>query len=214
VTSSDRAGPPIALLATLLLLLGVAGLGAVAAGPDVLSPAANSTAAQQDPTVAEEEPEEGEESANETYLREALGDDFEIEGNKLIAESGEGLPEELTAYATVSLVQVGDGEFRCGDSAADDAEVVECEDRSVSGRTVRVETTAARHSASGSNFGERTVRYLRDDGYLVVVQLSVLGRPSDGSTTELEEDVSDWLASLEEALVTAALDDRMRPASE
>ena len=39
----------------------------------------------------------------------------------------------------------------------------------------------------------------------------MLGKPAEGSTTELEEDVAAWLKSLEEALISAALDDRMRP---
>ena len=222
-SSSDRAGPPIALLATLLLLLGVTALGAALAGPDVLSPAANSPEAQQDPTVPAEEPEEGVESANETYLREALGDEFEIEGNELIAESGDGLPEELTAYATVVVQPSEDDELSCddaepapdGDGAASGTAMTECEERAVPGRgAVLVGFAAARHSASGSNFGESTVRHLRADGTVVIVMLSVLGRPSDGSTSELENDVAEWLRSYEEALISAALDERMRPAPE
>lgn len=208
--SPSAAGAPVALLVSALLLLGVAVVGVAAAGPDVLAPDANSMAAPEEPTVPAEEPEEGEESANETYLRDALGDDFEIDGNEVIAESAEGLPEELTAYATVVVQPSEDDELSCEEPAADEAETVDCEERSVSGRTVLLETASARHSASGSNFGERTVRHLRADGDVVIVALSVLGRPSDGSTTELEEDVSEWLASLEEALIAAALDERMR----
>jgi hypothetical protein len=214
VDSRSAAGQPIALLVSVLLLLGVAVVGVVAAGPDVLAPDANSMAAPEEPTVPAEEPEEGEESANETYLRDALGSDFEIDGNELIADSADGLPEELTAYATVVVQPAEDDELACEEAAADEAETVECGVRSVTGRgTVLVETASARHSASGSNFGERTVRHLRPDGNVVIAQLSVLGGPSDGSTAELEGDVSDWLASLEEALIAAALDDRMRPAA-
>lgn len=218
-SSRDRVGPPLALVASLLLLLGVTALGAAVAGPDVLSPTANSAPAQQDPTVAAEEPEEGEESANETYLREALGDDFEIEGNELIAETADGLPEELTAYAMV-VVQSSEDELTCDDEdepapGDDGAVMTECEERTIPGRgAVVVGFAAARHSASGSNFGETTVRHRRDNGSVVVVTLSVLGRPSDGSTSELEEDVAAWLQSFEERLITAALDDRMRPAPE
>lgn len=208
--SRSAAGQPIALLVSVLLLLGVAVVGVAVAGPDVLEPDANSRAALEEPTVPAEEPEEGEESANETYLRDALGDDFEIDGNEVIAESAGGLPEELTAYATVVVQPAEDDELACEEAAADEAETVECEERSVTGRTVLVEAASARHSASGSNFGERTVRHLRGDGNVVIVQVSVLGRPSDGSTTELEEDVGDWLSSLEDALIAAALDERMR----
>ena len=211
VDSRSAGGQPVALIVSVLLLLGVAVVGVAAAGPDVLAPNANSMAAPEEPTLPAEQPEEGEESANETYLREALGDEFEIDGNELITESADGLPEELTAYATVVVQPAEDDELACEESAADEAGTVECEERSVTGGgTVLVETASARHAASGSNFGERTVRYLRADGSVVIVQLSVLGRPSDGSTTELEDDVDEWLTSLEEALIAAALDDRMR----
>lgn len=209
--SRDAAGQPVALIVSVLLLLGVAVVGVAAAGPDVLAPDANSMAAPEEPTVAAEQPEEGEASANETYLRDVLGEAFEIDGNEVVAESPDGLPDDLTAYATVVVQPAEDGELACAEAAADDAATVDCEQRSVSGRgTVLVEAASARHSASGSNFGERTVRHLRPDGQVVIVQLSVLGRPSDGSTTALEEDVGEWLSSLEEALIAAALDDRMR----
>ena len=210
VDSRSAGGQPVALIVSVLLLLGVAVVGVAAAGPDVLAPNANSMAAPEEPTLPAEQPEEGEESANETYLREALGDEFAIDGNELIAESADGLPEELTAYATVVVQPAADDELGCEESA-DEAGTVECEERSVTGGgTVLVETASARHAASGSNFGERAVRYLRAEGTVVIVQISVLGRPSDGSTTELEDDVDEWLTSLEEALIAAALDDRMR----
>ncbi len=76
--------------------------------------------------------------------------------------------------------------------------------------TVLIETVAPRHSASGSNFGEVSIFYLHEDGYVIVVQIFVLGKPAEGSTTEIEQDVSDYLASLEEALIAAAVDDRVR----
>ena len=217
--SRSDAGGPVALIVSVLLMLGVAAGGVALSSPDVLAPGADSMTAPEEPTVPAEEPEEGEQTANETYLREALGSDFEIEGNELVAEGADGLPQELTAFATVIVQPSEDDELSCDDdddetATGDDGTVMtECEERIVDGRgTVLISTATARHSASGSNFGETTVRHLRADGNLVIVRLSVLGRPSDGSTTELEEDVSAWLESREETLISAALDDRMRAA--
>lgn len=215
VDSRSASGQPVALFVSVLLLVAVAVAGVALAGPDVLAPDANSMAASEEPTVPAERPEAGEESANETYLREALGDEFEIDGNEVVAESADGLPGGLTAFATVVVEPAEEDELACedldGPAPGDDGVLMtECEERSVTGRTVLVETESARHSASGSNFGERTVRHQRADRTVVVVQLSVLGRPSDGSTAKLEEDVSAWLASMEEALIAAALDERMR----
>lgn len=112
-----------------------------------------------------------------------------------------------------------DDELTCDDDdepapGDDGALTVECEVRLVPGRgTVLVSSAAARHSAAGSNFGETTVRHVRADGAVVVVTLRVLGRPSDGSTTDLERDVAAWLREQKEALISAALDVRMRAAA-
>ena len=48
--------------------------------------------------------------------------------------------------------------------------------------------------------------------FQVVVRLFVLGRPADGSTTDLEADVRVWLSDRTPAVIDAALDPRMVPA--
>lgn len=207
MTSPKGAGLPVALLVSVLLMLGIAIVG-VAAGPDVVSLDLDSRSAPVEVTTPEEEPAEGAETANETYLREVLGDDFEIEGEELTANNLDGLPAELVAHASITLTAPPDGAFTC-ENIVESTESA-CEERHVSGDTFLVETTQARHSAAGSNFGELTIRYLRDDGDLAIVQLFVLGKPAEGSTAELQQDVTDYLASQEDALIAAALDERMR----
>ncbi len=129
--SSDGAGLPVALLVSLLLLIGVAGIG-LAAGPEVISPDLDSRAVPQEVTVPEEKPSQGEQTANETYLREALGDDFEIEGDELTATNIDNLPADLVAHASIGFVLPREGAFTCDNTGADEGLAghnAECEER-------------------------------------------------------------------------------------
>lgn len=215
-SSRDGAGLPVALLVSVLLLIGVGAFGA-AAGPDVVSSDLDARAAPDEVTVPGEEPSEGEATANETYLHEALGGDFAIEGDELVANDIDGLPADLVAHASIGFVLPRDGAFSCDNLGTTEGivgegnEVVDCAERDTAQGTVLIETLGPRHSSSGSNFGEVSVYHVHTGGYVTVVQVFVLGKPVEGSTTELERDVGDYLESLEEALIAAALDDRSRP---
>lgn len=198
-STRNGAGLPVALLVSVLMLFGIAVVG-VAAGPDV----ALGRPAPQAP--ADPAPDG---SVHAVVLRDALGDPFEIRDGEVVADAVESFPVELSAHGYVSVIPAAASSFRCPPEDAPDA----CRQVTVSGRPVDVVSTGALHSATGSNFGSLTVRYLRPDGHLAVVALSVLGKPEGGSSSALEEQIHDWLDSQESALIAAATDDRLAPAA-
>jgi hypothetical protein len=201
-------GRPLALFGSVLALLVVAVIGIAVAGPDTSSsPVAQSSAtpAPQPSGTPDEEDNDGIARQNLTYVQEILGDEYVIEGEELVAHTAAGLPPELSALATVTVLP-GDGQpFTCPD-----VQEGSCTENNLSDGTKEiVEASGAIHSAAGSNFGALTIRLERTNGEIVVVQLSVLGKPSSGSTTELEDEVHAWLKSNLDRLVAAAQDTRL-----
>ena len=214
-------GPPIALFLSVLALVVVACVGILVAGPDtdVADTAGRAPAASPEPggsasasasaapgSTPDVEEIDGIVRANLTYLQQTLGDEYVIEGGELVAQTAEGLPAELSALATVTVLPDDGQPFAC---PAADAEGSCTENDLTDGTKSMIESAGPIHSAGGSNFGALTVRVERVNGETVVVQLSVLGKPSGGSTTELEDAVHDWLKSMQDRLLAAAQDARL-----
>lgn len=204
-------GAPLALFVSILLMIVVAGVGIAAASPDTEFPSMREVVLDSDPDQSATQPAAGASSepatpsANEQYLAEDLGAEFVVQGEEAVAERAEGLPDETTAHATVSVLSGSSDPFAC----AKDTETVTCREDTVDGKKILVETQSALNSAAGSNFGQITVHFRRDSGEDVIVVLNVLGKPSGGSTPELVRDVEAWLEAMEDLVVKAAIDDRM-----
>lgn len=210
VTNKAEGGQPLALFASVLALLAVAVIGIAVAGPDTdtsSSPVAQSapTPSPQPSGTPDAEENDGIARQNLTHVQEILGDEYVIEGGELVAHTAAGLPPELSALATVTVLPDDGQPFTC----PDDPEGSCTENDLSDGTKDIVEASGAIHSAGGSNFGALTIRHERTNGEIVVVQLSVLGKPSRGSMTELEDDVRTWLKSKLDRLVAAAQDNRL-----
>ena len=205
-------GAPIALFVSVLALIAVAAIGVAVAGPDtefassVESAQPGATPTPQPSSTPDEEESDGLSRQNLLYLQEILGDDYVVEGDELVAQTAEGLPPEVSALATVTVIPDDGQPFAC--PAADPQG--SCTENDLSdGTKLIIEEAGPIHSAAGSNFGALTVRRERSNGDIVVVQMSVLGKPSGGSTTELEDAVTAWLKTIQDRLIAAAEDDRM-----
>jgi hypothetical protein len=194
-------GQPIALFLSVLALIVVAAAGITVASPDTDVSDSSPTAAAS-PAAGDEEENDAITRQNLLDLQEALGDAFAVAGEELVSLTAPGLPPDLTASATVTVLPDSGQPFAC--PAADPQGSCRKD-----GDDLLIESAGAIHSAAGSNFGARTIRHHRSNGEIVVVQLSVLGRPAAGSTYELEDAVRAWLTSMEPTLITAAQDDRL-----
>jgi len=208
---SSDGGQPVALFASVLALIAVAAVGVAVVSPD--TDVSESTSAQpvatpspQPSSTPDEEENDGLSRQNLTYLQETLGDEYVIEGDELVAQTAEGLPPEVSALATVTVLPDDGQPFACPVADPQGS----CTENELSdGTKMIIEKAGSIHSAAGSNFGALTVRRERSNGDTVVVQMSVLGSPSGGSTTELEDAVRAWLRTIQDRLVAAAQDDRM-----
>lgn len=200
-TRPGDGGAPIALFLSVVALIVVAALGIAVASPDT-EVSDTSPAATAPPAAGDEEENDAIARQNLLDLQEALGDEYAVAGEELVSSTAPGLPAELTASATVTVLPDSGQPFACPAADPQGSCRKEADD-------LLIESAGAIHSAAGSNFGARTVRHHRANGEIVVVQLSVLGRPAAGSTSELEDAVRAWLTSMEPKLITAAQDDRL-----
>jgi hypothetical protein len=214
--SSEGTGLPIALLVSLLLLIGVAGIG-IAAGPDVVSPDVDEMAAPEELTLPEEEPARGEETADggsRTYLRDALGESFREDPTVLTLIPGSaaarGLPDGFAGIGQAGVQETTDTLAQQCPVPLPGSEDT-CGIRTLAeGIQVAVQELRLQDLDDGQSFAQLAVYFIQPGGDLVQATLTAIGefRPSD-DIAALADQASTWLARFEDALIKAATDPRM-----
>ena len=206
--SRDGAGLPVALLVSVLLLIGVTGVG-IAAAPEVVTSAA-SPAAASDPAVDSESARPG---SNLSYLLEALGEGFRGDPTVLKVVPGSptatGLPAGFEGVGQATLqTTTGTLSEQCPliDSGSPDT----CEVRTVADAEVAVQVHYLQELDSDQGFATIAIYFLRPDGDLVQTSVTAIGEVTASDDVEaLSEQIADWLAQFEDPLIEAATDPRM-----
>lgn len=213
--SRDGAGLPGALFVSVLLLVGVAGVG-IAAGPEVVT-GTPSAPAQPESSPAVEDPAPP--GTPLSYLREALGEGFREDPTVVRVVPGSaaatGLPAGFDGVGQATVRQATEtlaAQCPVIDSGSPDTcEVRTVADGAAGGVEVAVQIQQLQELDLDQGFATIAVYFLQPGGDLVQTSVTAIGEVTPSDDVEaLAQQIGDWLAQFETALIRAAIDPRMR----
>lgn len=149
---------------------------------------------------------------NQGYLQDALGASFSLIDGAVTLEPGSAKEGELpsryySGAAELTFTTKAAFEAVCAARAGLKA----CEERMLpDGSTVYLRSWADRDAEASELRGESAVFFIRPDGGVVRALLTVLGRNVTSDQRDAQvAGVTSWFDSLQDALVTAATDERL-----